>query len=310
MRDHIRLGTRGSQLAIYQTNLVKKLIERSFPSIRIETVPITTSGDESSRRNVNPYGTKRVFTKEIEEALLSSQIDIAVHSAKDMAAVLPEGLKISAVLAREDTRDCLLSESGKKLEELSKGARLGTSSLRRKRQALRWNPGLETLDIRGNVETRIHKMLSGKYDAIILAYAGLKRVHLTEKVVEVLPAEKFYPSPGQGTIIAETREDDKDMEEILKAVHDEKSALFLSCERSFLKRLEGGCQLPCGIWTREENGTLKAGASLFDLDEAVWIEKSGQGRLEEAETLGEGLAQQILDSGGKRIIEKIREGDF
>ena len=252
MKSEFLIGTRGSKLAFYQAELVKAKLEQSFPLFKFTLVKIKTSGDMIRRSSIDPFTTKRVYTKEIEEALETREIDVGVHSAKDLAAELPAGLMIGAVLEREDPRDCLISKEGKKLSELPLGARIGTSSLRRRMQLLRWNPELMIEEVHGNVDTRVRKLSEGNYDAVVLAYAGLKRLGLANYVAEVFPEDRFYPAPGQGTIVVESRTEDPQIEEILKAIHHALSAKRLECERAFLRRLEGGCQLPCGIATALE----------------------------------------------------------
>ncbi|HTL48766.1 MAG TPA: hydroxymethylbilane synthase [Verrucomicrobiae bacterium] len=302
----LRIGTRGSPLALYQANLVKTLVLKTAPDFSVEIVTIKTSGDREGVRSVNPFETKRVFTREIEDALLGKSVDLAVHSAKDVAAVLPPGLKVGAVLEREDVRDCVLTPDGKTLRQLKAGARVGTSSLRRKAQVIRLCPGVQVPDLQGNVDTRIAKMLRGDYEAIVLAYAGVKRIGLTQKVSEMLDPQKFYPAPGQGAILVETREKDALADEALRGVHDAPSALVLQCERSFLRHLEGGCQLPCGMWTRVENGRIEAGGALFSPDGLKAVEAHVSEPADHPHQAGVRLADMLLNQGGDAIIEKLR----
>lgn len=306
MKSTLRIGTRGSALAFYQAELVKTKIGRDFPMIQIECVKIKTSGDMIRRGGSSPLETKRIYTREIEEALLAGEVDLAVHSAKDLAAVLPENLKIGAVLEREDPRDCLINREGKKLSELSLGARIGTSSLRRKMQLLRHSPELVIEEVHGNVDTRIRKVEEGYFDAIVLAYAGVKRLGLVNCVSEVFAEDQFYPAPGQGAIVVESRAEDKDMDEVLKPLHHKDSTIRLECERAFLKRLEGGCQLPCGISTALEDGKLKAKGILLDLEGSGWAEGQIDGDAEFPAAAGNSLAELILKNGGHEILEKIR----
>ncbi len=306
MKNNIRIGTRGSQLALYQAELVKGMIEKDFPLVSVEIIKIKTSGDMVRRGGMSPLETKRIYTREIEEALLSNEIDLAVHSAKDMAVIFPEGLKIGAVLQREDPRDCLVSQEKKKISELQMGARIGTSSLRRKMQLLRWNPELAIEEIHGNVDTRVRKLESGEYDGLVLAYAGLKRLGLVNHVAEIFPEDRFYPAPGQGTIVVQSRISDLEINEILQPIHDGPSAVRLECERAFLARLEGGCQLPCGITTRIEEDVLKTAGALFAIDSHEWAEEKLEGPADSPADVGETLADLILKKGGREILEKIR----
>lgn len=308
MRDSIRIGTRGSQLALYQAELVKTLLNNELPLLKVEIVKIKTSGDMIRRGGSEPFDTKRVFTKEIEEALSAGEVDLAVHSAKDMSVNMPAGLCIGAVLEREDARDCLVSKDHKKLAELPLGARVGTSSLRRKMQLLRRSPELTVQEIHGNVDSRIKKIEAGEFDALVLALAGIKRLGLTNYVTEIFNEDHFYPSPGQGTIAIQCRDHDVASLTVLKPLHHLASAQRLECERAFLKTLEGGCQLPCGIATHIEGDKLKAFGALFATEGHEWVEDKIEGPLARPEALGSALAEKILSGGGKEILEKIRHG--
>ncbi len=276
--------------------------------LQFSLVRIQTSGDMIRRSGIHPFETKRVYTKEIEEALERGEIDLGVHSAKDLAAKLPAGLKLGAVLEREDPRDCLVSREKKKLSKLPLGARVGTSSVRRRLQLLKLHPDLVVEEIRGNVDTRLRKLEEGVIDAIVLAYAGLKRLGLTAPVSEIFPEEKFYPAPGQGAIVVECRANDSEAEALLHPLNHLESERRLACERAFLARLEGGCQLPCGVSTRVEPAAKKltAGGILFSLDGARWVEEKVEGGAEEAERVGNRLAEVILAQGGDEIIRKMR----
>ncbi len=306
MKSLIRIGTRGSQLALYQAEIVKTRIENDFPLVTTELVKIKTGGDMVRRGANTPFETKRIYTREIEEALLAGGIDLAVHSAKDLAVVMPEDLKIGAVIERDDARDCLVSKEKKKLSELPLGARIGTSALRRKMQLLRWNPELIVEEIHGNVDTRIRKIEEGEYDAIVLAHAGIKRLGLANYVAEIFPEDHFYPAPGQGAIAVQSRAGDKEMEEILKPLHHVPSGRRLACERAFLKRLEGGCQLPCGITTTVDHEILRTAGGLFGLEGHAWVEQSLEGPADHPDDVGETLADLILKNGGQEILDKIK----
>ncbi len=308
MKSLIRLGTRGSPLALYQTELVKTKILEDFPLVTIEIVKIKTSGDMIRREEPHPFETKRIFTREIEEALAKSEIDLAVHSAKDMAVPLPEGLKIGAVLEREDPRDCLISKDKKKVSEFPLGARIGTSSLRRKMQLLRMNPELIIEEVHGNVETRIRKVDEGNYDGVVLACAGIKRLGLLNRVSEIFPEDQFYPAPGQGIIAIESRERDHETDEILKVMNHPATFRRLECERAFLKRLEGGCQLPCGISTQIEGKWLRAAGAIFSIEDYEWAKSEVEASSENALEAGNKLAEAVLAKGGQAILEKIRKG--
>jgi len=308
MKDKIRVGTRGSALALYQAELVKAHLKRDFPMVTVEIVKIKTGGDMIRRGIDNPFETKRIYTREIEVSLLKGEVDLAVHSAKDMAAVLPGGLTIGAVFEREDSRDCLVSKDRKKLSELALGARIGTSSLRRKMQLLRLHPEVIVEEVHGNVGTRIQKIEDGHFDAVVLAHAGLKRLGLGGHVSEVFEAGQFYPAPGQGVIAAQIRTNDADMAEMLKPIDHFATRIQLDCERAFLKALEGGCQLPCGIHTVIHEGRLSASAILLNTESHEWVEQTYEAAVEEASEAGTRIATMILEQGGRKIIEKIKQG--
>lgn len=308
MKSEFRIGTRGSKLALYQAELVKAKLEQNFHLFRFILVHIKTSGDMIRRSTPSPFSTKRVYTQEIEEALERKEIDLAVHSAKDLAVELPAGLEMGAVLEREDPRDCLISREGKKLSELPLGARVGTSAIRRRLQLLRLHANLVVEEIRGNVDTRMRKLEEGTVDALVLAYAGLKRLGLTGSVTEVFPDEKFYPAPCQGAIVVENRSDDPDVRELLHPLNHSGSVSRVACERAFLKKLQGGCQLPCGITTHIEAQAKKLTAAgiLFSLDGSQCVQSKVEGALEGPQAVGIRLAEDILSQGGNQILQRMR----
>lgn len=308
MRSEFLVGTRGSRLALYQAELVKTKLEQNFPLLKFTLVKIKTSGDMIRRAAPHPLDTKRIYTAEIEDALLKKEIDFAVHSAKDLAVELPEGLMIGAVLEREDPRDCFISREGKKLSELALGSRVGTSSVRRRLQLLRLHPELVIEEIRGNVDTRVRKLEEGVVDALVLAYAGIKRLGLTDSVTEIFPDDKFYPAPCQGAIVVECRKEDTEAYELLIVLNHAASAFRVSCERAFLRRLEGGCQLPCGVSTRLEEGKkIEAAGILFSLDGTQSVEAKLETIPGQAGLIGVQLAEEILAKGGNQIICKMRQ---
>ena len=296
---------------MYQAELVKAKLAGNFPLVNFEIVRIKTSGDMIRRSTPDPFSTKRIYTAEIEEALIKKEIDFAVHSAKDLAVNLPEGLTIGAVLEREDPRDCLISREGKKLAELPLGARVGTSSIRRKLQLLRLSSELVVEEIRGNVDTRIRKLEEGNVDAIVLAYAGVRRLGLTTAVTEVFPEEQFYPAPCQGAIAVECRAADPETETLAQTLNHPDSAFRVVLERAFLRRLEGGCQLPCGVTSRIEADGKKVTAAgiLFSLDGSHHIEARVEAAPDDANAIGLRLAEETLTKGGEPLIRQMRH-DF
>ena len=253
----LRIGTRKSKLAMVQTYLVREVMLERFPDAEIELVPITTRGDRHLDQPLTSFGGKGVFTKELEEALLRGDIDMAVHSAKDMPMEFPEGLSLGAVLPREDPRDVLVTVSGILAEDLPAGSVIGTSSLRRELQIRRLNPQLKIRLLRGNVLTRIEKLRQGDYDGILLAAAGLKRLGITEQegiFLEYLDTGKFIPAPGQGILGVEIRQGE--LSEVMAAIHSPEDAAMLAAERRYLTILGGSCNAPCGAYCRKEGQKL------------------------------------------------------
>ena len=241
----IRIGTRKSRLALVQTDLVRQKIKEAFPEAEIEIVEMSTKGDELLDRSLTSFGGKGVFTKELEEALLREEIDLAVHSAKDMPMEFPEGLGIGAVLSRADVRDVLVTTSGTRAADLAPGSVVGTSSLRRELQIKEINPLVKIRLLRGNVQTRLRKLKEGQYDAILLAAAGLERLGITEEdgiCLEYLEPDAFLPAAGQGILAVESKEGR--LTEVLQAIHCPEAALELAAERSFLKAIGGSCNAP------------------------------------------------------------------
>lgn len=302
----IRIGTRGSKLALYQAELVKAYLRKNAGLADIEIIVIKTSGDMIRQKNPVPLETKRMFTKEIEDALLMNEVDIAVHSAKDLAAKMPEGLVIGAVLEREDPRDCFIHPDGKKLSDLQDGAVVGTSALRRQTQLLRFYPHLKVENIRGNVDTRLKKAMNRECDGILLAYAGIKRLGLQESVSEILEEKMFYPAPGQGVIVVQCRGQDRAVLDLLRSIHHEDSGKQLQAERVFLLELEGGCQLPCGIRTRINGPRMEAAGVLLSPYQSQWVEADFVGQSGNPDEVGLQLARRILETGGKMILDEIR----
>lgn len=301
----IKIGTRGSKLALYQAELVRSKLVELFPGVEIQLIKIKTTGDlihDTPIENLGPG----IFTREIEKALLDKEIDLAVHSAKDMATILPEGLEIGAVLTREDSRDCLVARDGRKLQDMPKGAKIGTSSLRRKAQLRKLNGDIQVSDIRGNVDTRIRKIQSGEFDGTVIAFAGLKRLALHHLVTEVFNQEEFLPQAGQGALAIEIRKNDSKIAELVKPLNDEAAMITLLAERSFLREIEGGCQVPAGISSRQENGVLTLTGGIFSPTRNQEVRKTISGPSTEAEALGKKLADSILKAGGAEILSEIR----
>ena len=258
MKKHVVIGSRGSILALAQANLVKHSLEANYPDLTFEIKEIVTSGDKDLKSNWENSNAslKSFFTKEIEQELLDGQIDIAVHSMKDMPAVSPKGLICGAIPDREDARDVLISKNGF-LVTLPQGAKIGTSSLRRVMNLKAIRPDFEIKHLRGNIHTRLKKLETEDYDAIILAAAGLKRVGLTDKISEYLNGEVFPPAPAQGVLYIQCRENDEEIKGILKSIHNEDIAKIVEIEREFSKIFDGGCHTPMGCYSQVDEDKIK-----------------------------------------------------
>ena len=258
MKKHVVIGSRGSILALAQTNLVKNSLEANYPDLTFEIKEIVTSGDKDLKSNWENSNAslKSFFTKEIEQELLDGQIDIAVHSMKDMPAVSPKGLICGAIPDREDARDVLVTK-GDFLVTLPKGAKVGTSSLRRAMNLKAVRPDFEIKHLRGNIHTRLNKLETEDYDAIVLAAAGLKRVGLTDKISEYLNGEVFPPAPAQGVLYIQCRENDEEIKGILKSIHNEDIAKIVEIEREFSKIFDGGCHTPMGCYSQVNEDKIK-----------------------------------------------------
>lgn len=304
----IKIGTRKSKLALWQADFIAKNLKDR--GIEVEIIKITTQGDKILDVPLAKIGGKGLFVKEIEEAMLKGEIDIAVHSLKDVPTKLPQGLDIVAISEREDPSDALVSIKYNSLEELPKGAIVGTSSLRRRSQLLRLRPDLRIEDLRGNVDTRLRKLEEGQYDAIILAYAGLKRLGLEEKVKQKLTPDIMIPAVCQGFLGIEARVDDKTVLDAIHFLNDRESFLRATAERSFLEKLEGGCQVPLGAYCEINDGKIRIKGYISDLEGKDFYTDSleediSEGSLEIAKRIGENLAQKLLDMGGSNILKHI-----
>jgi len=307
----IRIGTRKSKLALWQSEWVKSQIEKKFPDVSVELVKITTKGDKILDVPLAKIGDKGLFTKEIEEAMLKGEIDIAVHSLKDVPTKLPEGLKLMAFSEREDPRDALLSNGKFTLSTLPKGAVVGTSSLRRKAQLKILRPDLRVEDLRGNVDTRIRKLKEGNYDAIILAAAGVKRLGWTDEIDEVLSPAVMIPSVSQGILGIEGREGDEEIERIVReAVNCADSEVAATVERAFLRTVEGGCQVPLGCYAVVNGDRIHVRAFISDLEGKFFYKEEGVFRfktLKEADEIGVSVANRLLEAGGREILKELLE---
>lgn len=301
----LRIGTRGSTLALWQAGWVKARIEEAFPGLDVEMVTIKTSGDMILDVPLAKIGGKGLFVKEIENALRACHIDLAVHSMKDVPIVIPAGLAMSCVTRREDPFDVLISRRGQSLRDLPPGAKIGTSSLRRQAQLLHYRPDFVMVSLRGNLDTRIRKLKEQDLDAIVLASAGMRRMGLIDRVTETIPIEICLPAIGQGVLAIETRFDDRDINETIAFLNDSETALTMKAERAFLRRLEGGCQVPIAAYVQLSGDSLAIEGMVASVDGKKIVRQRRSGRPEEAETLGLELAETVLSMGGDQILREI-----
>ena len=304
-KDTIIIGTRSSKLALWQADYVMDCLQKKYPELHVEKKLMTTKGDKILDAPLAKIGGKGLFTKELEQDMLAGGIDIAVHSLKDMPTEVPDGLIITAITKRYDPGDAFVSNKVKSLAELPQGAVVGTSSLRRKAQLLHARPDLVVKDLRGNVNTRLRKLDAGEYDAAVLAVAGLKRLGFGDHITEVLPKSMILPAVGQGALAIEAREDDAETRELVAFLNDEATVACTKAERAFLARVEGGCQVPVGVYATPEDGGLHVEAVIASLDGKRLYRDHVSGQVKDAETIGTQLADKLLDMGGIDIMHEI-----
>lgn len=300
----IRIGTRGSMLAKWQAEFVRRKILEAT-GVDAEIVVIKTTGDKLQTASFAQIGGKGVFIKELEEALLSEEIDLAVHSVKDIPTEVPSRLCFPVICRREDIRDCLVAATGETLSALRRGARIGTSSLRRRSQVLHVRPDLDVRDLRGNVDTRLRKVESGEYDGILLAKAGLDRLGWSNRISEVLSPEVCMPAVGQGALGVQGRLKDHDLAEALAPLDDFETRQSIVAERALLAALEGGCQVPLGAWARFERGELAIDAVVCSPDGSQHVHQRATAPPDQARELGQRVAQLLIDSGAREILEEV-----
>lgn len=304
----VRIGTRKSQLALVQTYWVKAELEKHFPDIEIEVEKMSTQGDKILDVPLAKIGDKGLFTKELEVGMLNNTTDFAVHSLKDLPTNLPEGLMLGCVTKRVDPADALAvnaKNKDQKLETFPPGSVIGTSSLRRLAQLRHNYPHLEFKDIRGNVNTRLSKLDAGEYDGIILAVAGLQRLNMSDRIHQVISPEISLHAVGQGALGIECREGDEEILKLLKVLEDSDSCDRALAERSFLRELEGGCQVPIGVNTQIENNNLTIKGMVASLDGKILLKDSASGSKQESEQLGKDLAAKLREQGAGDILAKI-----
>ena len=304
-RASLRIGTRGSPLALVQARMVRARLAAAagLEEGAIELVVIRTTGDTIQDRTLAEEGGKGLFTKEIEEALLDGRVDLAVHSAKDMPTVLPDGLVLAACLEREDPRDVFISRAAHSLSELARGASLGTASLRRQAIAKRARPDLRVLPLRGNVETRLRKLDAGDVDATILALAGLKRLGLSDHATAVMSAEEFLPAVGQGAIGIETREDNNSMRDILARLDHGDTSAAIMCERAFLSELDGSCKTPIAGHATLSGDAVQFRGLIARPDGSAAHDIAGTGKRKDATTIGAEAGRELKHRAGPRFFD-------
>jgi hydroxymethylbilane synthase len=305
MTDTLRIATRKSQLALWQAEYVRDILLQYHPDLNVELVKMTTQGDKILDTPLAKVGGKGLFVKELEAGLLSGDADIAVHSMKDVPVELPEGLHLSVICPREDPRDAFVSKNYMSFESLPKGARLGTSSLRRQCQLAAQRPDLNIIDLRGNVNTRLQKLDAGDYDAIILAAAGLKRLGMQDRITETLSPEISLPAIGQGAVGIECRVDDGWVNELLAPLNDRDTAIRVRAERALNHRLQGGCQVPIAGYAELAHGVILLRGLVGTVDGSKIIHGEIAGQPEDAEYLGRVLAEDLLSRGADAILENL-----
>ena len=306
MKKTITIGTRKSLLALWQSNYIKSCLEKEYPDCEVRLQKIVTKGDKILDVPLSKIGGKGLFTKEIETALLDGEVDLAVHSLKDMPTKLPDGLCLTAITERAVVGDAFVSNKYNTFAEMPAGAVLGTSSLRRKAQLLAKRPDLDIRDLRGNVDTRLHKLDEGQYDAVILAAAGLTRLGYGDRIKETLPCDFCIPAVGQGALAIECRTDNTEVRAMLEFLNHPATKSCTDAERAFLGLVEGGCQVPIGVHADvTENDRMHVTAIIASLDGSTLLRDEIDGDAADAIALGQTLGKRMLDNGGKDNITAI-----
>ena len=306
MKSKLTIGTRGSKLALFQANLVESKLKTAYPNLEVEIDTIKTKGDKILDLALSKIGDKGLFTKEIQDSLYKKEIDIAVHSLKDLPTVLPNGTQLGAILERANHRDVLVSIDGKKLADFTSDNTIATSSLRRKSQLIKLNKEVQVVDIRGNVDTRIRKMHNGYCQGIIIAAAGVERLELQSHITEYLNENQMLTAPGQGAIAIEVRKGDDEVLDILSILNHKKTSICVTAERSFLNRLEGGCQIPFAAHATISGEILTIEGMVATLDGSKMQRKIIKGNIKQAIQLGIDLADYIKTNGGNEILEEVK----
>lgn len=306
MKQRVIIGSRGSELALWQANFVKKELEKKHKGISVSIRIIKTKGDKILDVALSKIGDKSLFTKELENELLNKRIDLAVHSLKDLQTKIPDGLKLSAVSKRHPVEDVLIArKKGITLQDIPENGIIATGSLRRSSQVLHLRPDLHIEDLRGNVPSRIEKFLKSKWDAIILARAGVERLKLNKHISSFIPVGEILPAVGQGALGIEIHEENSFVDELLRSLHDENTWIAVTAERAFLKKLEGGCQVPIGALAEVTSNGIYLDGFVGSLDGALSFRKRIRGKKSEAEKTGKALASDMIKAGAKEILDEI-----
>ena len=301
---HLRIGTRGSLLAKWQAEFVRKQIFQTS-GIEGEIIIIKTTGDKMQQSALSQIGGKGIFIKELEDALFEETIDVAVHSVKDIPTAIPSRVSFPAIFRREDVRDCIVSANGATLTHLRHGARVGTGSLRRQAQLRHIRPDLDVRDLRGNVDTRLRKVESGEYDAVMIAKAGLDRLGWSSRISETLSPDVCMPAVGQGAIAAECRLADNEAAEVLGTLDDAETRNAIIAERALLSALQGGCQVPIGAWARTEREEFVLEACVCSIDGSQYVRQRASASPDQAVALGEHVARLLIEAGAQSILEEV-----
>ena len=305
MRSTIRIATRKSPLALWQAHFVQSRLQQLYPHLQVELLPMSTKGDKILDSPLAKVGGKGLFVKELEQAILAGDADIAVHSMKDVPVEFPDGLGLSIICERDDPRDAFVSSRFPSLAELPAGSRVGTSSLRRQCQLRASRPDLQILDLRGNVNSRLAKLDGGEYDAILLAAAGLKRLGLQERITTLLPPEQSLPANGQGAVGIECRLDDDELLTLLAPLEHLPTRQRVLAERAMNRALQGGCQVPIGAYAELEGDQLWLRGLVGSPDGRQILHAECRGAASEPEALGQALADQLLAQGAARLLTEV-----
>ena len=302
----ITIGTRGSSLSLCQTQIIQVWLEEHFAQHQFVVKTIKAKADHNPEVPLVAIGGEGIFVKELEASLLKGEIDLAVHSMKDLPLQIPAGIVLAAITEREEARDAFMSRTGQALDQLPAGSRIGTSSLRRKSQLLHLRRDIEVVEIRGNVDTRVRKLDEGRYDAIVLAACGLIRLGLEDRITQYLSLDQMLPEPGQGALGVEARAGDEEILELLKVLDDPITRACVEAERAFLRALGGGCRVPIAAYAQIANGTLALDGAVVAPDGTRLLRDRSTGPLESPESLGEALANRLISQGAKELLKMER----